>query len=158
MAAIAYQHFDPLLPESQAEQMLRLCERFSRYGTYAEESIDDDFGENLSQRHDALHLQFIVAKAVVRTATRIGLLGMPGALVYTAHIFAKQQNIHVAHCGFAHDTSITHCRHRPQGDELAVYIELSAQLVYEAVTARPAKQGRAAIKIAAAECHHILGQ
>jgi hypothetical protein len=54
MGAIAYQHFDPLLPESQAEEMLRLCERFSRYGTYAEESIDDDFGENLSQRHDAV--------------------------------------------------------------------------------------------------------
>jgi hypothetical protein len=34
--------FDPLL-----------CERFGRYGTYAEESVADEFGSVLPQRYDA---------------------------------------------------------------------------------------------------------
>ncbi len=55
MSEIAYQHFDPLLPAPQAEEMLRLCERFSRYGSYAEQSIDDDFGEGITQRHEGFH-------------------------------------------------------------------------------------------------------
>jgi hypothetical protein len=57
--------FDPLLPEAQAQAMLRLCERFGRYGTYAEETIPDDFGQGLAQRHDAL-LNFL------RTGGRFG--------------------------------------------------------------------------------------
>jgi hypothetical protein len=62
---IEYQRFDPLLPPEQADAMLRLCERFGRYGMYAEEGIEDDFGENLAQRHDAV-LNF------VRTGGRFG--------------------------------------------------------------------------------------
>jgi hypothetical protein len=62
---IEYQRFDPLLPSEQADAMLRLCERFGRYGMYAEEGIEDDFGENLAQRHDAV-LNF------VRTGGRFG--------------------------------------------------------------------------------------
>lgn len=54
MGEIPYQRFDPLLPDGQAEAMLRLCEDFGRYGTYSEEGIDDDFGPGLTQRHDAV--------------------------------------------------------------------------------------------------------
>jgi hypothetical protein len=55
---IEYQLFDPLLTDAQADAMLRLCERYGRYGMYAEERIEDDFGENLAQRHDAV-LNFV---------------------------------------------------------------------------------------------------
>jgi len=53
MGSAANVRFDPLLAEADADAMLRLCERFGRYGTYAEESIADDFGAGLAQRHDA---------------------------------------------------------------------------------------------------------
>jgi hypothetical protein len=52
MSAIPFQTFDALLPDG--DTMLRLAERFGSYGMYHEESIEDDFGENLTQRHDAL--------------------------------------------------------------------------------------------------------
>ena len=45
--------------------MLRLCERYGRYGTYAEEAIEDDFAGDLAQRHDA-------ALNFVRTGGRFG--------------------------------------------------------------------------------------
>ena len=60
-----YERFDPLLPDDEADRMLRLCERFGRYGMYSTESIEDDFGTGLTQRHDAL-LNFI------RTGGRFG--------------------------------------------------------------------------------------
>ena len=53
MERIDFQLFDPLLSAAQAEAMLRLCERFGSYGTYAEEAIEDDFAGGLAQRHDA---------------------------------------------------------------------------------------------------------
>ena len=53
MALIDFQLFDPLLSDAEAEGMLRLCERFGRYGTYSEESIEDDFAGELAQRYDA---------------------------------------------------------------------------------------------------------
>jgi hypothetical protein len=45
--------------------MLRLCERFGSYGTYAEEGIEDDIGKGVAQRHDAV-LNFM------RTGGRFG--------------------------------------------------------------------------------------
>lgn len=53
MGDVAFVRFDPLLPADEADAMLRLCERFGSYGTYAVESIEDDFGEGIAQRHDA---------------------------------------------------------------------------------------------------------
>lgn len=53
MGEVGFVRFDPLLPEQGARAMLALCERFGRYGTYAEEAIEDDFGGGLAQRHDA---------------------------------------------------------------------------------------------------------
>jgi hypothetical protein len=76
------QHLDPLLPDAQAEQMLRLCERFGRYGTYAEESIDDDFGEGLAQRHDA-------ALNFVRTGGRFGRMESVERLVARTNYFRE---------------------------------------------------------------------
>ena len=60
-----HRFFDPLLTDGQAEAMLRVCERFGSYGTYSEEAIEDAFGENVSQRHDA-------ALNFVRTGGRFG--------------------------------------------------------------------------------------
>jgi hypothetical protein len=53
MAEVRCEIFDPLLSGSEAREMLRLCERFGRYGTYAEESVADEFGNVLPQRYDA---------------------------------------------------------------------------------------------------------
>ncbi len=82
MGEIAYQHFDSLLPTPQAEEMLRLCERFGRYGTYAEESIDDDFGEGITQRHDAV-LNFI------RSGGRFGRMEPADRLIARTNYFRE---------------------------------------------------------------------
>jgi hypothetical protein len=63
MQAARYERFDPVLPDGDA--MLRLAERFGSYGLYNVESIEDDFGEGLTQRHDA-------AMNFVRTGGRFG--------------------------------------------------------------------------------------
>ena len=83
MGEIAYQQFDSLLPTPQAEEMLRLCERFSRYGSYAEESIDDDFGEGITQRHDAL-LNFI------RSGGRFGRMEPADRLIARTNYFREE--------------------------------------------------------------------
>ncbi len=54
MGEIQFQLIDPLLPDAQANDMLQLCERYGSYGMYGEESIEDDMGEGLTQRHDAV--------------------------------------------------------------------------------------------------------
>ena len=48
-----FQVFDPLLPRSQADRMLRLCERHGSYGMYSEQGTAEDFGTGLPQRYDA---------------------------------------------------------------------------------------------------------
>ncbi|MBX3026574.1 hypothetical protein KF840_16840 [bacterium] len=49
-----YQRFDPLLAPAQADAMVRLCERFGRYGMYSQEASPTEIGEGLAQRHDAV--------------------------------------------------------------------------------------------------------
>jgi len=56
MSATQQVCFDEVLADGSS--MLRLAERFGSYGMYHEEAIEDDFGENLAQRHDGL-LNFI---------------------------------------------------------------------------------------------------
>jgi hypothetical protein len=46
--------FDPLLGEREAENMVRLCERFGRYGMYSQEDVASDIGRGLPQRIDAI--------------------------------------------------------------------------------------------------------
>jgi hypothetical protein len=49
-----YRIFDPLLGADGAEAMLRLCERFGRYPTYAEDvTASEPFAPELAQRYDA---------------------------------------------------------------------------------------------------------
>ena len=49
-----YVLFDPLLSEADAASMVRLCERFGRYGMYSQEDVESDIGQGLTQRHDAV--------------------------------------------------------------------------------------------------------
>jgi hypothetical protein len=65
MTAAAYRAFDPLLPEEQALEIERLCERFGSYGLYSEEGLNQGIGEGLPQRFDA-------AFNFVRTGGRFG--------------------------------------------------------------------------------------
>jgi hypothetical protein len=58
--AHVYRLFDPLLPPPDAEAMVRLCERYGRYGTYSQEASAVQIGEGLTQRHDAV-LNFLKA-------------------------------------------------------------------------------------------------
>jgi hypothetical protein len=57
--------FDPLLPASEAEALVALCERFGSYGMYSEEGLNEGIGEGLPQRFDA-------AFNFVRTGGRFG--------------------------------------------------------------------------------------
>lgn len=49
-----YQLFDPLLSDAEATAMIRLCERFGRYGMYSQEASESEIGQGLTQRHDAV--------------------------------------------------------------------------------------------------------
>ncbi|MDG2307617.1 MAG: hypothetical protein P8R42_23770 [Candidatus Binatia bacterium] len=65
MATATYQAFDPLLPGADAEDLLRLCERFGSYGLYSEEGLNEGIGEGLPQRFDS-------AFNFIRTGGRFG--------------------------------------------------------------------------------------
>jgi hypothetical protein len=54
MTAQHYELFDPLLSAADADAMVRLCERFGRYGMYSQEASESDIGQGLAQRHDAV--------------------------------------------------------------------------------------------------------
>ena len=53
MPTATYRAFEPLLPERDAEELLRLCERFESYGLYSEEGLNEGIGEGLPQRFDS---------------------------------------------------------------------------------------------------------
>lgn len=65
MATATYRAFDPLLPAAEAEDLVRLCERFGSYGLYSEEGLNEGIGEGLPQRFDS-------AFNYVRTGGRFG--------------------------------------------------------------------------------------
>ena len=50
----SYRLFDPLLAPADADRMVRLCERFGRYGMYSQEASESEIGQGLAQRHDAV--------------------------------------------------------------------------------------------------------
>ncbi|MGH7894922.1 MAG: hypothetical protein ACREQL_09645 [Candidatus Binatia bacterium] len=54
MATAVHRVFDPLLPAVQAQEMVRLCERFGTYGMYSQEASEAEIGQGLLQRHDAV--------------------------------------------------------------------------------------------------------
>jgi len=65
MTALPYQLFDPLLAKSEADEMVRLCERYGAHGLYSEEGLNSGIGEGLPQRFDS-------AMNFVRTGGRFG--------------------------------------------------------------------------------------
>ncbi len=65
MASATYRSFEPLLPRSDADDLLRLFERFGSYGLYSEEALNEGIGEGLPQRFDA-------AFNFIRTGGRFG--------------------------------------------------------------------------------------
>jgi hypothetical protein len=75
-----FQLFDSVLADGDA--MLRLAEDFGHYGMYGEESIEDDFGEGLAQRHDA-------AINFVKTGGRFGRREDPGTLAARTNYFRE---------------------------------------------------------------------
>lgn len=83
MGQPGYRYLDPAFPAGYAESLLRLCERFGRYGTYAEESVADDIGEGLSQRHDAV-LNFL------KTGARQGRSAALADLVARTNYFREE--------------------------------------------------------------------
>ena len=48
-----YTHLDPFLSKDDADNMLRIAERFGSFGTYADEATSEGLGEALPQRFDA---------------------------------------------------------------------------------------------------------
>jgi hypothetical protein len=76
-----YQVFDPLLGAAGAEAMLRLCERFGRYPTYAEDvTAAEPFAPELPQRYDA-------AANFVRTGGRFARAEDPRVLASRTNYF-----------------------------------------------------------------------
>ncbi len=54
MARNEFVTFDPLLSDADADAMVRLAERFGRYGMYSAEHVESEIGRGLAQRHDAV--------------------------------------------------------------------------------------------------------
>jgi hypothetical protein len=76
-----FQIFDPLLPAAQADAMLRLCERFGRYLTYAEDvTASEPFAPEIPQRYDA-------AANFVRSGGRFGRREDPSVLASRTNYF-----------------------------------------------------------------------
>jgi hypothetical protein len=82
MAQHACRWFDPLMSDSEANEMLRLCERFGSYGLYSEENVESEIGKGLAQRHDAV-LNF------VRTGGRLGRPGSTRELAARTNYFRE---------------------------------------------------------------------
>jgi len=80
MDAIRYRIFDEVLADGDA--MLRLAEGFGAYGMYHVESIEDDIGENIAQRQDAL-------QNFVRTGGRFGRTESLRALALRTNYFRE---------------------------------------------------------------------
>jgi len=81
MPTARYRVFDPLLGAEGAEAMLRLCERFGRYPTYAEDvTASEPFAPELPQRYDA-------AANFVRTGGRFRRAEDPRVLASRTNYF-----------------------------------------------------------------------
>jgi len=74
--------FDPLLSASQADAMVRLCERFGSYKMYSEEPTFEGIGKGLPARWDA-------ARNFVRTGGRFGRSEPPHVLASRTNYFRE---------------------------------------------------------------------
>lgn len=83
MSSAPVEILDPLLGSEAAEAMLRLCERFGSYGSYAEDATNAvAFAPELAQRHDA-------AMNFVRTGGRFGRREEPALLAARTNYFRE---------------------------------------------------------------------
>jgi hypothetical protein len=79
--SVMFRIFDPLLAPAEADAMLRLCERFGRYLTYAEDvTAAEPFAPELPQRYDA-------AANFVRTGGRFARREEPHVLASRTNYF-----------------------------------------------------------------------
>ncbi len=79
----SYEIFDPLMDNAQAERMLRLCETYESYGSYAEEATNEvKLAPDLPQRFDA-------AANFLRTGGRLGHRGEPAMLIARTNYFRE---------------------------------------------------------------------
>ncbi len=77
------QLFDPVLPPAQAEEIVRLCEAFGSYGSYAEEGTNSmQFAPEVPNRFDA-------AANFVRTGGRFGRREDPARLAARTNYFRE---------------------------------------------------------------------
>jgi hypothetical protein len=78
-----YEILDPLLGAAGAEAMLRLCERFGRYGSYAEDATNEvEIAPGLPQRFDA-------AYNFVQSGGRFGRKEEPAVLAARTNYFRE---------------------------------------------------------------------
>jgi len=78
-----YEILDPLFEPAAADAMLRLCERFGRYGCYAEDATNQvKFAPDIPQRWDA-------AWNFVKTGGRFGRKEEPGVLASRTNYFRE---------------------------------------------------------------------
>jgi hypothetical protein len=78
-----YEILDPLLGAAGADAMLRLCERFGRYGSYAEDATNQvEIAPGLPQRFDA-------AINFVKTGGRFGRKEAPAVLAARTNYFRE---------------------------------------------------------------------
>ncbi|MGH7289415.1 MAG: hypothetical protein ACREI8_15505 [Myxococcota bacterium] len=78
-----YEILDPLFEPAEADAMLRLCERFGRYGCYAEDATNQvKFAPDIPQRWDA-------AWNFVKTGGRFGRKEEPGVLASRTNYFRE---------------------------------------------------------------------
>jgi hypothetical protein len=78
-----YRIFDPLFSAAEADAMIDLCQRFGRYGTYAQEAAEAEIGRGLAQRHDAV-MNF------VKTGGRFGKRAPVEELVARTNYFREE--------------------------------------------------------------------
>jgi hypothetical protein len=84
VTAHEYVLFDPLFDDDGvADAMVRLCERFGRYGMYSQENADSEIGEGLTQRHDAV-------MNYIRSGGRHGRRDSPDRLAARTNYFREE--------------------------------------------------------------------
>ena len=79
-----YVLFDPLFEDGAvADSMVRLCERFGRYGMYSQENVQSEIGAGLTQRHDAV-------MNYIRSGGRHGRHDSPDLLAARTNYFREE--------------------------------------------------------------------
>ncbi len=118
MTSARVEILDPLLGAEGAEAMLRLCEGFGGYGSYAEDKTNAvELAPELAQRHDA-------AVNFVRTGGRFGRREDPRVLAartnYFRETYAYDDDVHEGISPFMHHEAFLDAARRVHGRPLVV--------------------------------------